>query len=130
MPYTFVIDTERAVVVAVAAGVVTADELIDGTVAMGKAPGFAADMRLLVDFSQAVRVEIPTERLEELSEVSPYSSRSRRAYIVQRDFDFGLARMFSVFVEMHGKGEVQVFRSRPEAISWLNQGHPKEQWVV
>ena len=46
--------------------------------------------------------------------------RARCALLVRRDLEYGLARMWEVFVE--GKWDVtaNLFRSRNEAILWLN----------
>ena len=43
----------------------------------------------------------------------------RLASLVSRDLEFGLARMWEVYVEEKWDGETAVFRSRDDAISWL-----------
>ena len=45
--------------------------------------------------------------------------RSRMASLVGRDLEFGLARMWEVFVEDKWDGETHVFRERAEAVDWL-----------
>ena len=45
--------------------------------------------------------------------------RCRLASLVGRDLEFGLARMWEVFVENKWDGETGVFRERAEAINWL-----------
>ena len=43
----------------------------------------------------------------------------RLASLVSRDLEFGLARMWEVYVEEKWDGATAVFRSRDDAISWL-----------
>ena len=46
---------------------------------------------------------------------------SRLAVLVSRDLEYGLARMWNVFVEEKWDGIGQVFRSREDAVHWLTQ---------
>ena len=45
--------------------------------------------------------------------------RCRMASLVGRDLEFGLARMWEVFVEDRWDGETHVFRERADAVDWL-----------
>lgn len=45
--------------------------------------------------------------------------RTRMASLVGRDVEFGLARMWEVFVEDKWDGETHVFRERAAAVDWL-----------
>jgi hypothetical protein len=129
MPYTHSIDSARGVVYSVASGRVTGDEFIVGTIAIGRDPLFQADMRMLADFTSAETFDVSTERLDQLARVTPFSERSRRAYLAPQDLAFGLGRMFAAFAALKGKGEIQVFRMRAEALAWLNAGLPTDRWV-
>lgn len=45
----------------------------------------------------------------------------RLAVVAARDLEYGLARMWEVFVEGNWDGTARVFRSREEAVRWLTQ---------
>jgi len=57
------------------------------------------------------------ELAEFVKEAAPVSSL-RTAFLVARDLEFGLIRMFAVFRETEG-ARAAVFRDRDEAIAWL-----------
>ena len=47
--------------------------------------------------------------------------QARCAILVARDLEFGLTRMWEVFVEGNWDATADVFRSRAKAISWLKE---------
>ncbi len=51
----------------------------------------------------------------------PSSPPPKVAFVIARDVDFGLARMFEVF-RQHPSTEVRTFRDYDEAVSWARSG--------
>lgn len=45
---------------------------------------------------------------------------SRMAILAPGDLEYGLGRMWQVFVENKWDGEARIFRSREDAVRWLN----------
>jgi hypothetical protein len=120
MPYSSIFDPVTGVIFSVGSGRVTGDELLRELAAISRDPQFRSDMRMLVDLTAANRIELSAEKLEMIATASPFSAESRQAFVVRRDLDFGLARMYAAYAEMRKKGEVQVFRSGTEALKWLH----------
>lgn len=53
--------------------------------------------------------------------------KSKCAHLLSRDLEYGLARMWQVYVEKEWDATEQLFKSRDEAIAWLSNtfsGHP------
>lgn len=46
---------------------------------------------------------------------------SRLALLLRRDLEFGLARMWGVFMEGRWDATVGIFRSRDDAVAWLRE---------
>jgi hypothetical protein len=78
--------------------------------------------RILVDLSQAVALEITTSQVRELAsinvETSQFSTGARLAVAAPKPYVFGIARMWSVFVDASA-WEIQIFRDRQSAVLWL-----------
>ena len=47
--------------------------------------------------------------------------RSRAALVVSQDFEFGLSRMYQVYLESRISTQVRVFRNMAEAEAWLKE---------
>ncbi len=60
-----------------------------------------------------------------LEETQPLWSGSRAAILVERDFDYGIARMFGVFAERIDV-TYSTFRDEESALDWLQFGSEEE----
>lgn len=69
-------------------------------------PLTVSDISAIANMVAAARVELGSSRL---------------AVLVSRDLEYGLARMWHVFVEDKWDGTSGVFRSREDAVVWLTQ---------
>jgi hypothetical protein len=65
--------------------------------------------------------------VDELRKISGFASIHKKelgggkiAMVTSRDLEYGLSRMLSVFVSQLGKSQLEVFRTREEAIDWLS----------
>ena len=56
----------------------------------------------------------------ELSDLVLFSAKSRRAFIADNPFHYGMTRMFAAFHKLSGEDQIAVFTTRDEALQWLN----------
>jgi hypothetical protein len=82
-------------------------------------------LNILMDLSSADTKSLTSEQIERIGKHSKKYSHLRiggkTAYIVSKDIDFGLARMYQIHTELNGHHEAHgVFRNMDEAMAWLN----------
>jgi hypothetical protein len=118
VPADFVIDKEHRVVRTRAWGFLTDAETQAHYALIEHAPGFEPDFSLLCDLRGVTRIEAARNTLRDLARFSTFARGAQRAFVVQNDEHFGLARMLQAFCELQG-AEVGVFRSLNEAQRWL-----------
>lgn len=120
MPFRFHIDQEADLVLTIAEGDVTAEDLIAHARALARTPD--RPLHELVDFSDRVDVTIPTEVVrnmaEFLSQEDGNPPGSRLAMVAKTDAIFGMLRLFEAHRE-HSNVALRVFRNRDEAFDWL-----------
>jgi hypothetical protein len=99
------------------------DELSDGDLRglydkIRDDPKFDPSFRQLCDLRAVTRITTSVETLRSLAQSSLFHPGARRAFVVGREVDFGLARLFQAYSEAEG-GTVEVFRNMSEAEAWL-----------
>lgn len=125
IPIAYKVDSENRLVIATSSGALTMEklyryqleawshkeirsfnELVYLTNVQGLTPPTADRIRGLSDLAATMEANV---------------SPSKLAIVAKGDFDFGLARMFQVFRELHPKSkkDVAVFRSANEALAFL-----------
>jgi hypothetical protein len=84
---------------------------------------FDADMDVLWDLRDA---KFPSVSSAEVQRVSDFvaahwgtGGKSRAAMVVSRDFEFGMTRMYEIFLESRTSVRVRVFRDLDEALKWI-----------
>jgi hypothetical protein len=125
MPIRVHIDLERRVVFARAVGVLTDDDIFSYQRSVWSRPEVAGFDELW-DAGSVERIALPSaDRVRDLAVLAasmdaPETS-SRLAIVATTDFAYGLGRMFEMHRESDTKSrkEVNVFRSRAEALRWL-----------
>ena len=82
---------------------------------------------VLMDFSETTEFRAIPEEVRSLARldgrVSEYATNISVAIVAPRDQEFGMSRMWEVFVEGTG-WQTAVFRDRAEAVAWLRQRFP------
>ncbi len=78
---------------------------------------------ILVNVSQTNAGPLTVDNIKSIASYC-ISMRSRLgnakvAHLVSRDLEFGLVRMWQTFIDGEWDTQVQVFRSREEAVKWL-----------
>ena len=107
-------------------GHITDEEMLDVRATLGNHPAEAEKCRfLLVDLADATLAQLLITALKQLAELHKALAEHTVpgmpvAVVAGRDLEYGLARMWQVFVEENG-WETMVFRSRKEAQRWLSQ---------
>jgi hypothetical protein len=76
----------------------------------------------VLDFTRINLVEVEPEDVRQLAQRNIFSPRSRRAFVVKDDLQFGLARMFEIHRELKGETGIRVFRAFDEAMDWIMVG--------
>ena len=85
-------------------------------------PDFDPDFFQLTDFTHVTALQIEPEDIRQFAQKNIFSPRSRRAFLVKDDLQFGLARMFEIHRELKGEKRIRVFRTFDEAMDWILVG--------
>jgi len=113
------IDKKRRLVLSSGYGVLTKADLLGHMDQLSKDPDFDPDFSQVLDFRQITALEIGPEDVRQLAQRNIFSPRSRRAFVVKDDLQFGLARMFEIHRELKGETGIRVFRTFDEAMDWI-----------
>ena len=116
------IDKERRLVLSSGAGVLTKEDLLGHMDRLSNDPDFDPDFAQVLDFTRINLVEVEPEDVRQLAQRNIFSPRSRRAFVVKDDLQFGLARMFEIHRELNGETGIRVFRTFEEAMNWIMVG--------
>ena len=112
-------DSVEGVVVGTASGTLTLKEIREAAAVVWRDVE-GPRIRMLWDLRDA-QFTLSSSEVRAVAEFaklnSPFSDL-RMAFVVARDLEFGLIRMFEVFRD-NGKARTAVFRDRQEALAWL-----------
>jgi hypothetical protein len=119
---TYSVDRARRLVTLTASGVLTTEEVLASQRQVRADPHFDPSFSLLADYRSATISDIDAVQMQEIAANVPLGSRSRRAYVVSGDLNFGMLRMFEAFAEMAQRGgAARAFRDMDEALRWLHE---------
>ena len=113
------IDKERKLVLSSGTGVLTKEDILGHMDRLSKDPDFDPNFSQVSDFTQITVLEIGPEDVRQLAQRNVFSPRSRRAFVVKDDLQFGLARMFEIHRDLSGETGIRVFRTFDEAMDWI-----------
>lgn len=105
------------------AGVLTKEDTWGHMDRLLKDPYFDPEFSQVLDFTQIAGLDIDSEDLRQFAQRNVFSPRSRRAFVVRDDLQFGLARMFQIHREPTGETGIRVFRTFDEALDWILVGN-------
>ncbi|MCU1285982.1 MAG: hypothetical protein JWO13_2332 [Acidobacteriales bacterium] len=126
MPCNYIIDGERKLVITSGSGVLTAAEALEHQQRLAADPAFHNDFSQLLDFTALTDLDISADWIRHLAERSLYSSRSRRAFLVNSALAVGMSNMYASYREFAGgEEEMKIFRDRNEALRWLAGAEPE-----
>jgi hypothetical protein len=117
MPTRYAIHKERRLVLTIAEGRVTSDEVKSYYDRLQRDPDFDADFDHLADYTAATELDMSADAVRVLAERCVFSRQSRRAFVATRPALFGMLRVMEAHHE--GRSQVRVFYRRDEALKWL-----------
>jgi hypothetical protein len=133
MPIDYWIDPEQQLVRAEARGILTEKELFDYQRAVWSRPEVAGYNELF-DMSEVEQIAQPeSDQIKQLallaSSMDAPAPASRFAIVAPGALAFGLGRMYEVYRSLDDRStkEVSVFRSMPEALTWLGINAPDRE---
>ena len=124
MPTTFDFESIDGIVIGIAHGPLTLDEIKESAAAMWRAVG-APGVRILWDLRDA-RFNLAETEVHDLAEFVKglvLVQAVRTAFVASGDLEFGLIRMFETRREVEGV-RTSVFRDKERAVEWLNEVSP------
>ncbi|MFO7893080.1 MAG: STAS/SEC14 domain-containing protein [Longimicrobiales bacterium] len=125
MPIESRFDSDRNLLITVAEGRLTADDVRTHQRTLASAPDFHPSADHLFDLSRVTHFDVDPDRIRDLASVSIFSETSRRAVVAPRDVLFGLSRMYSGYRDVAAEN-LRVFRTLKEALAWLQDTEPRE----
>lgn len=127
MPFDYVIDRERRLVISVAYGRLTFAEAEQHQQDLLADPEFERTFDQIADFTRVTDFALTPDEVRIAASRCVFSAGSRRVGIAPDDLPYAMMRMFETYREMFGGGEItQVMRTREEALAWY-QGHPQRE---
>ena len=121
MPAVHEIDLARRLVLTFESGELSDEDLRGLYDRIRDDPAFDPSFRQLCDLRKVTRITTSIETLRFLAQSHVFLPGAKRAFVVGREVDFGLARLFQAYSEVEGQ-TVEVFRSMSEAEAWLGLG--------
>lgn len=124
MPEEYRIDERQRMVWARSWGVLSDDDIRRHQSRLRADPLFHPSFSQLVDCTAVTEVTLSAGTILQMGQSTVFDPSARRAYVVAKDVLFGLVRMYELHQGLRGPGSVRVFRSRNEAIAWLEVADP------
>jgi hypothetical protein len=119
LPASYIIDTDRKLVITRIWGAATEDEIFDHGQRLRNDPQFQPDFRQLVDMSELTEIRVGSGLIRNASRNQFFSPGVRRAVVANSEAAFGMARMYAIASEEAGQ-TIQVFRDMSAAKAWLD----------
>ena len=120
MAHAFEIDIEHGVLRESYVGVVDGNAMEEANSAISASPSFQKGLSFLTDLRRAEMAIGYDEMVRHVSNL-PDLGIKKQAFIVARDLEFGMARMFEMLSEDIGLyDESRVFRDLEKGLEWLS----------
>ena len=116
------IDRESAIALVDVGEASSAAEIIKAVEALLAHPGFVDGMDTIFDYSRCDFSKVSAEDLKSIARfLVPHLPRfaNRVNLVVERDLEYGLARMYGVFAEDIAPSERRIFRDIDTAREWF-----------
>ena len=119
---TIRIEAGTGLAIATATGVLNRGDAQESTRALWNTPGWNGKA-VVWDFREG-EFDLSAEEIRGIARYvldhQPKESPAKVAFVVKRDVDFGMARMFEVYRDQPGT-EFRVFRNCEEALNWARE---------
>ena len=120
MPASYEIDQRRGLVITTASGVLTLAEALSHQERLLADEDFDRGFAQLLDLTGITEMTIDSAGIRALAIRNIFSLHSRRAFLVNSELMFAFSRMFATFRGFEGEHQIEIFRTRKEALDWLS----------
>lgn len=127
MPADYKIDKERRLVLSFGSGLLSIEDVLSHMNRISVDPDFDPTFSQLLDFTKVTELGFGPQEVREFAERNIFAPHARRAFVVQNDLHFALARMFEIHRELRGETGIGVFRSVEGAMEWIAAGNAAPQ---
>jgi len=107
-------------VITTASGVLTLAEALSHQERLLADEDFDPGFSQLLDLTGITEMTIDSAGIRALAIRSIFSLHSRRALLVNSELTFAFSRMFATFRGFEGEHQIEIFRTRKEALDWLS----------
>ena len=123
MPAMVTLDEERGIRITTAIGPIRWAEFLEIYRMIAADPALATVTRTLVDLQHASLQGITRADVQAAANLPnvPRLADTRMAIVATSPVVYGMSRMYAMMQELRRAGEVQVFRTVDEAMTWLVQ---------
>jgi hypothetical protein len=119
MPADYKIDKQRRFVLSFGSGLLTKEDVLSHMDRISVDPDFDPNFSQLLDFTKVTEIGFGPQEVRVFAERNIFAPRARRAFLVQNDLHFALARMFEIHRELRGEVGIAVFRALEDAMKWI-----------
>lgn len=120
MAADYIIETKERCIRIVFSGAVSVAEMYEGRRQMMADPDFDRSFSHLVDVRAVETIEMNGYTIKEFAQEQVLAGGARRAIVISRSHDVGLARMFQIYRELAGGREaIEIFTDMRAARKWL-----------
>ena len=117
MPTSYTLDTPRRLVLTHSHGVLSSDEVRELYGNIRNDPGFEPSFQQLCDLREVTAITATVDTLRDIAQSHIFAPGTRRAFVVARDVDYGMSRLFQAYA-VEG-AVIEVFRDMEAAEAWL-----------
>jgi len=116
MAAEYSIDVKARLVVTILAGIISRDQLLAHVTRLRNDPDFNPTFAELVS-TKGAHINLSYSEIRNMVAADPFSTQSKRAFVVRSPSNYGMIRMFQT---ARGEdGSVEIFKNPEDAYRWL-----------
>jgi hypothetical protein len=120
MPFRYVIDKRRRLVISNASGSITFAEAKAHQDGLLAEPHFSPDFNQFLDATKLAILDLSIDEAKTIARRPVFSGTSRRAWVSPDPAIYGMGRLIAAYNEMSSAvSQISVFRDVPSALRWL-----------
>jgi hypothetical protein len=128
MPCCYTIDKDRELVILVADGVFTDDEMIDASRKVAGDPKYRHEFRFFCDFVRVSENRTTSRSMSQIPALLKHSTESRCVILFHWTLlNYGMFRMYETYCAVNGFCAPHCFHDREKALAFLNEGMAPEK---
>lgn len=120
MPFHYVIDKQRQLVISTASDVVTFAEVLAHQGGLLNDPDFNPQFNQFLDATKVTSLDISIDEAKTVARRPLFSPTSRRAWVSTNPAIFGMGRLIAAYNEMSSAAsQIHIFSELSPALRWL-----------